>query len=230
MTRAWSCAHAVWLLVAMCGAAWATPRDFQGWAVTSAHIALDHSRTYQLYLEAQPRVGDDWQRATTFQGRAALNYNPYRNLRLHAGYAWTPILINSEGHRDFRDEQRLWQQILFSHAHLGIQWQHRLRQEQRFIMRTNGTSHRSRYLLRGTYPLSSGGMHGLTAFEEVMVNLRGIEGGPWGGYDRNRVFAGPFWQIGAARVEVGYLGEHAKRFGDDSRWVHAIAVFTSFEL
>ena len=208
----------------------AIPNDFQGWAVTSAHVALDKTRTHQIYLEAQPRVGDDWQRATTFQGRVAFNYNIDRSIRLHAGYAWTPALINSQGHRDYRDEQRLWQQLLYAHESVGIQWQHRIRQEQRFIMRTDGISHRSRYLLRASYPLSEDKNMGATAFDEVMVNLNSTVGGPSGGYDRNRIFIGPFWQLGNARFEVGYIGEHIKRFGDDSRWTHAIAVFTSFDL
>jgi hypothetical protein len=171
-----------------------------------------------------------WQRATTFQTRAALNYNFDRNLRLHAGYAWTPLFINSQRHRDFRDEQRLWQQLLYAHDFGGIQWQHRVRQEQRFIARTDGTVYRSRYLLRGSYALSSDRSVGLTAYEEVMVNLSSVTGGPRGGYDRNRVFMGPFWQIGNARFEVGYLGDHVKRFGNDSLWIHAIAAFTSFDI
>jgi hypothetical protein len=81
-------------------------------------------------------------------------------------------------------------------------------------------------MLRGSLPLNTQKSFGLTAFDEIMVNLNGVEGGPWSGYDRNRVFVGPFWQVGDARYEVGYLGEHTKRFGDDERWVNAVAVTT----
>lgn len=207
----------------------ATPQDFQGWSVTSVHIALEKSRTYQLYLEAQPRVGDDWQRATTFQSRIALNYNIDQRLRFHAGYAWTPTLIDPSGHRDYRDEQRLWQQVLYAYTYGGVHWQHRIRQEQRFIMRTNGTSNRSRYMARASTPLSHSIKTGLTGFDEIMFNLNGVSNGPWAGYDRNRIFFGPFWQIGNARIEAGYLGEHIKRVGNDERWIHAIATFTSFD-
>jgi hypothetical protein len=220
---------AICFLVGLVGAH-AIPQDFEGWTSTSAHIALDKTRTFQLYLEAQPRVGDMWQRATTFQTRVALNYNVDRNLRLHAGYAWTPLFINSQRYRDYRDEQRLWQQVLYAHELGGILVQHRVRQEQRFITRTDGTLHRSRYLVRGSYPFSINRDVGLTGYEEVMVNLNSVTGGPRGGYDRNRIFVGPFWQLDNARFEVGYLGDHVKRFGDDSLWIHAIAAFTSFEL
>jgi hypothetical protein len=27
---------------------------------------------------------------------------------------------------------------------------------------------------------------------------------------------------------VGYLGEHARRFGDEPRWAHVLAVITTF--
>jgi hypothetical protein len=34
--------------------------------------------------------------------------------------------------------------------------------------------------------------------------------------------------VNNARYEVGYLGEHAKRFGTDERWVNAVAVAAVF--
>jgi hypothetical protein len=83
-------------------------------------------------------------------------------------------------------------------------------------------------MLRGTLPLNVAQDFGIAAFDEVMFTWNSIEGGPWSGYDRNRVFLGPYWQIDNAHYEIGYLGEHAKRFGDDERWVNAIAVLAIF--
>jgi hypothetical protein len=70
--------------------------------------------------------------------------------------------------------------------------------------------------------LSAEGDFGITAFDEFMVHLNSVQQGPTSGYDRNRVFIGPFWQVAQTRYECGYLGEHMKRFGDDERWVNAI--------
>jgi Protein of unknown function (DUF2490) len=206
----------------------AHPQDLEGWFVTAIHISFEETKTYQVYLEGQPRIGNDWRRAATFQGRAALVYNVDKSLGFYAGYAWTPSLYDSNYHRDYRDEQRLWQQVIYRHGLFGIQWQHRLIEEQRFITRTNGVSNRTRYLLRGSYALTARKDFGLTGYDELMVNLNGVNNGPWAGYDRNRVFFGPYWQIDNARYEVGYLGEHLKRFGSDERWAHVLLVSASF--
>lgn len=204
------------------------PQDIEGWLVTSTHIALNEQRTYQVYLEGPPRLGDDFKRVTTFQGRAALNYNLTKQLGFYLGYAWTPALINSNYHRDYRDEQRLWQQVNYKHDLWGIQWTHRVREEQRFITRTNGISNRARYQLRGSYALTEKKDFGLTGFDELMYTLNALQNGPWGGYDRNRIFFGPYWLVDNARYEVGYLGEHLKRFGNDQRWTHALLISASF--
>lgn len=202
----------------------AHPYDFEGWFSTNAHIALDDDKTYHMYLEAQPRQGNNFKRFGLFQGRVAINYNISRAVGLYVGYAWVPTFFDANYHRTYRDEQRVWQQVTYRHELLGIQWQHRFRQEQRMIMHTKGVSHRTRYLLKGSYPLLSDSSFGLTSFNEIMFNLNQVENGPWTGYDRNRFFVGPYWQRGHGRYEVGYLGEHAKRFGTDERWAHVLAV------
>ena len=78
----------------------AHPHDFEGWFTASSHIALDEKRAYQIYLESQPRVGDEWRRAATVQNRAAINYNLNEALGFYVGYAWTPILYDAQYHRD----------------------------------------------------------------------------------------------------------------------------------
>jgi len=206
----------------------ATPQDFEGWFITNAHISLDEKKTYQFFLEGQPRIGNDWQRVATFQGRAALVYNWDKSLGFYAGYGWTPQFYDSKYHRDYRDEQRIWQQVIYRHELFGIQWQHRLREEQRMQMRTSGVSNRARYQLKGSYALNDQKDFGLTGYDELMVNLNGVKGGAWDGYDRNRIFFGPYWIVGAGRYEVGYLGEHLKRFGSDERWAHAILMSASY--
>lgn len=202
----------------------AHPQDFEGWFVANAHISLDEAKKYQFFIEGQPRVGNDWQRAATFQGRAALVYNWDKSLGFYAGYGWTPQLYTSQYHRDYRDEQRISLQVIYRHDLFGLQWQHRIREEQRMQMRTSGVSNRFRYLLRGSYALSDKKDFGLTGFDEIMINLNGVQGGAWDGYDRNRIFLGPYWIVGPGRYEVGYLGEHLKRFGNDERWAHAVLV------
>jgi hypothetical protein len=64
----------------------ATPEDFEAWASAMAFIPIEESGTYQLYLETQPRLGDNWQRMATALIRTALVYNPTSALSLFAGY------------------------------------------------------------------------------------------------------------------------------------------------
>ncbi len=204
------------------------PQDFQLWTLVNAHISFDTEKRYQFFLEGQPRLGDNWQRAATTQINSALVYNWDRSLSLYAGYGWTPQYVDARYHRDFRDENRIWQQVLYRHDLFGIQWIHRIREEQRFQVRTSGVINRFRYLLKGSYPLNDSGDFGGTAFDEVMINLNGVQGGSWDGYDRNRLFLGTYWSVGTARYEVGYLGEHLKRFGPDERWAHALVLLAMY--
>ena len=181
-----------------------------------------------MYVEAQPRIGDNWQRAAAFQGRVAAVYNVSTKLGLYGGYAWTPSFYNSQYHKDYREENRIWEQVMYRHELVGIQWQHRLREEQRFIERTNGVANRLRYMVKGSYALNDAKDSGLTAFDEFMVNLNSIKNGPWEGYDRNRIFFGPYWMVGGTRYEIGYLGEILKRFGSDERWANVILATASY--
>jgi len=205
-----------------------TPTDFEGWLVLQTYISLDEEKRYQLYLENQPRIGNDWHRVATVQSRAGLNYIWNKRWSTMVGYAWAPLLYNAQYHRLYIDESRLWQQVAYSHQWLGIQWTHRLRQEQRFIVGVSGVSNRSRYQIKGSYALADDGSFGLTGFDELMVNLNDVQPAPWSGYDRNRVFFGPFWVVDGHRFEVGYLGEHQKRFGSDERWVNTVVAVATF--
>jgi hypothetical protein len=115
------------------------------------------------------------------------------------GYAWTPTFMNASHDEDFRNENRIWQQILIKQTWLGLDWQHRLRQEQRIIDEAGGTSNRTRYLLRGSYPLATDGTVGLTGYNELFVAENGVAKGPVGGFDRDRFFFGPYLKSGPGR-------------------------------
>lgn len=209
-------------LTTLCSGALATPTDSEAWLVLGSKVPLDAAKRYQLYLEVQPRLGNDFQRMSTTQIRSSVTYLFGPRWELAIGHAWTPILYDADYHRIYIDEHRAWQGISFTHKALGVTLQHRIRQEQRFIESASDVSHRSRYQLRGSIPFSANGEFGVTVFDEVMTHLNSVHQGPTSGYDRNRVFIGPFWQVAGTRYEFGYLGEHAKRFGADERWVNAV--------
>jgi hypothetical protein len=209
-------------------AASGTPTDIEQWTNINAHFALEPSETLRLYVEIQPRQVDDLRRLGLVQHQAALVVTPGKALSLYIGYAWIPYFLNSDYHRDYREERRLWQSLNYREELAGVQWLLRLRQEERKIARTDGISNRGRLMLRGSYPLTSDEQLGLTWFDEIMFTLNFTSHGPARGYDRNRLFFGPYWRVESTRYEIGYLGEHQKRFGDDERWAHVLAVSVAY--
>lgn len=199
--------------------------DFQSWAFLSATATLDERNKWFSYTEVQPRLGDDSSRLERLIIRPALGYNLSQKVSLFLGYAWTPTFMNSSYQEDFRNENRIWEQILVRDSRWGIDWQHRLRQEQRMLADTSGVSNRTRYLLRGSYGIGDSIKWGLTAYNEIFVNLNSVENGPTGGFDRDRFFVGPYITQGAGRYELGYVGEIAQRFDEDGgRMINGILV------
>jgi hypothetical protein len=200
----------------------ATPTDTELWALIATRIHLDDSRLYSLYLETQPRLGNDLERVSTVQIRTALNRRLGSSWEVSLGYAWTPFLYDAEYKAIFRSEHRSWQGVSFSQSWSGLDLQYRLRQEQRYIEGLGGIANRSRIQVKINIPFDHDKTIGIATFDEIMIHIGDTTGGPRAGYDRNRIFAGPFYVRGQTRYEVGYLGEHAKRFGNDERWVNAL--------
>ena len=202
--------------------------DIQQWSLVTANISLDQEKKWLFYMEAQPRVGDDVSRLERLLIRPAVGYNINEHLTAYLGYAWTPTFMNSSYDEDYRNEQRIWQQLLYKHDFMGLSWQHRLRQEQRIIDDASSTSNRSRYLLRGSYRFCDCSDFGLTGYNELFVTENSVDRGPRAGFDRDRFFFGPYLQSGPGRYEIGYLGEYGKRFGSDDRMINALMVSAAF--
>lgn len=217
----------LFVFVLFAGKAYAQRTDIQQWTLVTANISFDTEKKWLFYMEAQPRIGDDVSRLERLLIRPAVGYNINEHLTAYLGYAWTPTFMNSSYDEDFRNEQRIWQQLLYKHDLWGLNWQHRLRQEQRIIDDASSTSNRTRYLLRGSY-LFRDSDYGLTGYNELFVTENSVDRGPRAGFDRDRFFFGPFLQSGPGRYEVGYLGEYGKRFGSDDRMINALMVSAAF--
>jgi hypothetical protein len=206
----------------------AEKNDSQIWTLLTTNISLDQNKKFFVYAEAQPRIADNVSDIERLLLRTALGYNHNSTTSLFLGYAWTPTFLDSKYQDDFRDESRIWQQILKKHKLFGLDWQHRLRQEQRIIQNTGGTAHRNRYLIRASYLIDQKNNYGLTGYNELFTNLNSVSNGPKAGFDRNRFFFGPFWQTQNTRYEFGYLGEYGKRFGGEDRMINALMLSANF--
>lgn len=197
------------------------------------------SGRWGLWVEQSLRLNDGWSsnpsdpdsspdsiktRGNRWILRPALTYSPESipGLVLHFGYAWLPNLS------PVRPEERLWEQVTFSHPAWGLAMGHRLRLEHRFQDRTEGTGHRFRYLLRAGEPgTAKTSPWGWVLWDELFWNLNTVSGGGKKGFDQNRVFAGPQYQIDPrTRIEAGYLQVYATQGSSrDSQLNHVAALF-----
>ena len=202
--------------------------DFQIWSLVTADISIDEGeKKWLIYLETQARAGDDASDFERILLRPAIGYNLNPNLTFFLGYAWTPTFLNTNLLSEFGDEHRIWQQIIYKHQTLNLNWLHRLRQEQRFLENASSAANRTRYLLKASYPLENN--YGLAGYNEIFVNLNSVKRGPTAGFDRWRFFVGPYLKVNNARYEFGYVGEFGRRFGDDERFINALFLSANFK-
>jgi len=183
-----------------------------------------------IHLEVQNRLsewGEDWQQLLL---RPGLNYAFSPALSVSVGYAYVrtypygdlPVL------HEF-DEHRIWEQVIYKHELAGLEWQHRLRLEQRWIeevasfdgeWRTTNWrgEQRIRYMLRTNIPLTRDKKTYLALWNEVFVNFGGnIDRNH---FDQNRAFIGIGRQLGeSTKLEVGFLEQTLQRRGGE-KWEH----------
>ncbi len=174
--------------------------------------ALDQNKKWIGYLEAQPRVSfQDTQNLDSGMSaliiRPALGYQVTPHVSIWQGYAWAPTF-----QPEFRDENRLFQQLLIENKIKKLSLTNRTRLEERFIEDTNGASIRGRHLLRGSYPLGKAQKWSVVAYDEFFVNFNSVSNGPASGFDQNRSFAGINRKLNEhVNVEAGYMFNYVNR-------------------
>lgn len=177
-----------------------------------------------LHLESQVRrvdYGRNWQQ---FLVRPGINYTVSPTLSFSAGYLWADTYAYGDipVAADF-PEHRLWEQALISHKSLGIEWQHRLRLEQRRIgemTRQNGAwevgnwryENRIRYMLRASVHLDDAKKWYLAVSNELFFNFGSNVSVNY--FDQNRAFIGLGRHLNEhTRVEIGFLEQTLQRRG-----------------
>jgi hypothetical protein len=154
----------------------------------------------RIAVEAQPRVGDNFQRLSLLILRPVVGYQVTRNMSLWIGYGWTPSFLP-----DFNNEHRVFQQVLFEDRYRRIGLINRTRLEERVIEGAGGTSVRLRHMLRAVLPLDSQRRWSAVGQNELFVNLNSTARGPQSGFDQNRIYVGGLYDVDRhTRVELGY--------------------------
>ena len=178
-----------------------------------------------LHLEGQFRradFGGNWQQIVI---RPGINYTFSPAWSASVGYAY----INTFRYGDYPaldsfPEHRIWQQVSYTHKALRLEWQHRVRLEQRLIGELGADSrggyevenfryeNRFRYMLRTTIPLTADKKTYLALWDEVFFNFGSNVLGNH--FDQNRAFIGIGRKLTAtSRLEVGWLEQTLQRRG-----------------
>lgn len=186
-------------------------QDLQQWDIVTLRTPLSPDKKWQGYLEVQPRMDllnkNDQGYMAALLIRPAIGYQLNRHVSVWQGYAWTPTYQPT-----FRNEHRIFQQLLLENKIKKLTLINRTRLEERFIENAGGTAVRGRHLLRFAYPLDKRQQWSAVIYDEAFVNFNSPPRGPQSGFDQNRAFAGLNRKLGKhANLEAGYMAQYVNR-------------------
>ena len=232
------------IVVACCVAVLAAAQDSRAdedsgvWVAVFANGKLpkplnDETGSWRLWLDAALRFGDDASRLSQAVLRAGTGYTlskswtawvGYAYIRTEAPYAATPT-----------DEQRIWEQAIWSGAIGQTQVSSRTRLEQRFFSGGSDLGWRLREFVKLTWRMGSDNTWSLVGSDEIFVNLNDATLTPtlaaMSGLDRNRFFVGPGVNISdSLRAEFGYMNQYTFRHNgpDKNDQILAVNFFLNF--
>lgn len=88
--------------------------------------------------------------------------------------------------------------------------QNRTRYEQRWVTTSGEMAQRLRHQVKYTYPINKN--WGFVFSEELFLNINTVSWGPKAGFDQNRVFVGPVYNIDdRQKIEFGYMNNYVNK-------------------
>lgn len=88
--------------------------------------------------------------------------------------------------------------------------QNRTRFEQRWVTYSDEMGMRLRHQFKYTYPINKD--WGFVAAEELFLNINTVGWGPKAGFDQNRIFIGPVYNIDdRQKIEFGYMNNYVNK-------------------
>jgi hypothetical protein len=168
-------------------------------------------------LDGQVRFREDTDGFQQSIVRPGIGWAVTGPLSLWLGYAW---IRTSPAMGDDNDENRLFQQLLWT-PKIGFgPFQARTRLEQRWLSNGDDTGWRFRQFFKISRPLAFEPRLSLVGYDEVFVDLNDTDWGQDAGFDQNRFWVGFSWRFdaeGRAVAELGYLNQFVdNRRGPDS--------------
>lgn len=171
-----------------------TRSDFRLW--TPVYLTVSLPSKFFTYMEVNPRFGDDASNIDQLLLRPAIGYKLTENLSIWQGYAWVGNFnqTHTPPQSPFFDENRIWQQVNYTHKFSNFTFLSRTRLEERWIEHADGTAVRFRQMFRVAVPIPPAPEWAFVAYDEIFVNLNTVGAvtgkGPGAGIDQNRLFVG----------------------------------------
>lgn len=194
----------------------ALERDVQTWFNITA-IGKTHSNNkfigrLRYWLEDQERLGDDSSRFSQILLRPGLGYALTDNLSIWIGYAW--IYTGKPNTPNPFEEDRIWQQLLWTKTNKYLTFTSRTRTEQRFLENNPKTAYRLRQLIKISVPFKHFNKMSFVTSDEVFFHKNNFVGTNSSGFDQNRYFVGVGYKINPSlNTEIGYMNQYIRRFG-----------------
>lgn len=194
----------------------ATQHDTQSWLNVTVTGNIDKQskalNRFKYWLENQERIGDDSSRLSQALLRAGIGYAIKTNLSLWVGYAW----IHTGAPNTTRpfNEDRIWEQLLWTTKMQQLMVTSRTRMEQRFLANNHKVAYRARQLLKLALPLECLPKFSIVGSDELFWHKNNFIGRNGQGFDQNRFFIGMGYKFNdQMTTEIGYMNQYVKRFG-----------------
>lgn len=207
----------IWTLVFLgIGKGYTSTSDSQFWtSITAMLPASKQSPKLRYWLEIQNRVGEDMSQLSQLLIRPGIGYEVAPHLSAWLGYA--RIYTTAPFSNSPSDENRIWQQLLWSKAYTQIQATVRSRLEERFINTNLHTGWRFRQMFKIAYTLPRHDKHSLVVNNETFFHLNDFNHQNNQGYDQNRLFVGLGYKTSKqSTVEIGYLNQNIYRVNNQT--------------
>ncbi|HYE36706.1 DUF2490 domain-containing protein [Methylocaldum sp.] len=203
-----------------------TVEDFQTWgnitAVGGFGFIDPKFQSIRYWLEGQGRFGEDTSRLSQSMMRPALGYALNDRASVWLGYAW--IFTDRPFARRRFDENRIWQQFLWTQSTALGSFSSRSRLEQRFAETGDDVGWRFRQFVKLSVPLAFARDFSLVGWEEVFVNISKADWGADDGLDQNRVFVGLGYNFDKhIKTEIGYMNQYIRRAEAPDRISHVLS-------
>ena len=192
-----------------------TVEDFQTWGNITATGDLGFLspslKKFKYWMEGQGRFGDDTSRFSQGIIRPGLGYAINDNWSVWLGYAWVPT--QQPFTKTNFDENRIWQQLLYTRKFSNVSFTSRSRIEQRFVPLGQDVGWRFRQLLKASVPFPFADSFSFVISDEYFVNVNQTDwnGNMDDGFNQNRAFAGIGYNFNKnIKTEIGYMNQYIR--------------------